>query len=470
MISSQPISPPAQIQAHAPASAPKPNRPSWWIWIPFVWIFLASTRSLSTWFSFAALDGTQVDPDLSGSPWDRALLTLLIALALCVLGSRANRTKEVLRCNKWLIVLFAYMALSIIWSNFPAISLRRCFRSVGAGVVVLVALTERDPLEAVRLLLRRLYMIHIPLSVVAIKYVRSVGVAYTWDGAQEMWVGLTMHKNNLGQVAMCSGVVCTWQVLRNWSRKKLTLDLLLLVLTLWLLRGSESSHSSTAVLAFLIGVFVLFGLQLFKRRAASTKRILLGAAVLLAVLAPCVYVLSDALDATPAGVLLEATGRNATLSDRTLLWQDLFDNAAKSPLLGVGFGAFWVGHIGYDLYPFPNWSRVTHTWRPGEGHNGYIDVYVDLGIVGAALTFLVIASAFRGAVRDLHDRFEFGRLRFALLFSVLINNLAESSLLNGTHSLWFIFLLVAVNTPGRVQRDLPGSRRRALQATAAAAA
>jgi O-antigen ligase len=118
------------------------------------------------------------------------------------------------------------------------------------------------------------------------------------------------------------------------------------------------------------------------------------------------------------------------------------------------------------LYPFPNWSLVTHTWRPGEGHNGYIDVYVDLGVIGVALVLLVIGFAFAGALDDLHNQFELGRLRLTLLLSILTNNLAESSLLNGTHSLWFLFLLVAVNTPTATQRvQSERVARRRLEAT-----
>jgi exopolysaccharide production protein ExoQ len=371
----------------------------------------------------------------------------LLVLGLYVLGSRAERTKSILARNKWLLALFLYMTLSIIWSNFPAISFRRCFRSMGTLVIVLVALTEQDPVGAVQALLRRLYMVHIPLSLLTIKYFRHIGVAYGWSGEEEMWTGLTTHKNNLGQVAMSSGLFFSWQVVRNWTRKKLTLDLLLLGLTFWVLRGSKNSHSSTAILGYIVGLSVLFGLQLIKRKAAHSKRIILSGAITLALLAPFVYVATDAFDTTPADLVLTATGRDATLTDRTYLWADVLENAKKSPVIGVGFGAFWVGHLGYAMYPFPNWSRVTPEWRPKQGHNGYLDVYVDLGVIGVALVVLVIGSAFAGALSDLQNEFELGRLRLMLLSSIVMNNVTESSLLKGTHSLWFLFLLVAINLP-----------------------
>jgi len=462
LIQSTPASLLAASPVETPATVHNPTTPSLWIWIPYVWLFIVSTRSLSTWLNFAGQGGTVIDPDLSGSPIDRNLLTLLIVLGLFVLVSRAERTKSILGRNKCLVALFIYMLFSVLWSNFPGISFRRCIRSMGTLVMVLVVLTEPDPLGAVRVLFRRLYLVYIPLSIAAIKYFRTIGVAYNWSGEEEMWTGLSMHKNNLGQVAMCSGLVFTWQILQNWSRKKLTVDLLLLVLTLWLLRGSKSSHSSAAIIGFITSAVVLFGLQYVKKRAARAKRIILTQTIAFILLTPLAYLVFAAFDTTPVTLALEATGRDLTLTDRTLLWADILHNAEKSPVLGVGYGAFWVGEIGYAMYPLDNWSAKTPRWRPGEGHNGYLDVYVDLGVIGVALVLLVIGIAFAGALDDLQNEFELGRLRLALLVSILLNNMAESTLLNGTQSLWFVFLLVAVNVPkpdleGVLEEDGEGS-------------
>lgn len=447
MNSSRSASLQAALQVQTLALAIKPRRPSIWIWVPYVWLFIVSTRSLSSWLSIGSPDSLAADPDVSGSPLDRALLTFLIVLGIFVLSSRLEQTKKILKRNKWLVVLFTYMMLSVIWSNFPAISLRRCIRSAGTFVMVLVVLTDPDPLGAIRSLLRRLYLVHIPLSIVAIKYFRNIGVAYTWDGVEEMWIGLAVHKNNLGQVAMCSGLVSTWQVLQNWARKKLTLDLLLLALTLWVLRGSKNSHSSTAILGFIAGTAVLIGLQFVKKRPARAKRIILRGTLVFMLFAPLAYFLSQAFNTTPLGLVLESTGRDLTFTGRTGLWKDIINNAAKSPVLGVGMGAFWVGQIGYEMYPLDNWSSVTPQWRPNEGHNGYLDVYVELGVIGVALLLPVIGSAFAGALDDVQREFERGSLRLALLVSIVLNNLTESSFLKGTHSLWFVFLLVTVNIP-----------------------
>ena len=123
------------------------------------------------------------------------------------------------------------------------------------------------------------------------------------------------------------------------------MSLVFLGMSLWLLRGSKNIHSSTAILGFIACGAILLGLQFLKRSAARAKRIILITTVATTLLAPLVFLVFNAFNTTPAQAVLQASGRDMTFTDRTLLWTDLLDNAKKSPVLGVGIGAFWVGHI-----------------------------------------------------------------------------------------------------------------------------
>jgi O-antigen ligase len=381
-------------------------------------------------------------------------MSLLMLIGLYVLSLRAKRTRGLLQRNKPIVVLFAYMAVSALWSNFPEISLRRDIRSTGTFLMVLVVLTECDPLESVRALLRRLYLVHIPLSIVAIKYFRNIGVVYNWNGIEEEWTGVSIDKNSLGAVSMCSGLFWSWQFLKDRQTKglarklkALTLPTVMILQSLWLLRGSKNIHSSASIIGFAACCLVILTLQVLKTRVRRAKRIVLGGTVAMVLAAPFLFATFSAFDTTPAQAVVDVTGRDMTFTDRTLIWTDVLNNATKSPVLGVGIGAFWVGPIGYAMYPMPNWSRKTPSWRPEEAHNGYIDTYVELGAVGLILLLIVIGSSLAGAFSHLQWDFQFGSLRLVLLLSILMNNLAETTFLSGTHGLWFLFLLLAVNHP-----------------------
>lgn len=323
--------------------------------------------------------------------------------------------------------------------------------------MVLVVLTEKVPLSALQALLRRVFLLHILGDIASIKYFRKLGVAYDWSGTEEEWVGLTNQKNNLGQMAMCSGLVFIWQALQNRKWRALVPNLLMIALTLWVLRGSKNSHSTAAILGLIVSSAIILSLQFIRKRARHAKRLLLAGLAASALAGPIVYLGFQAFDTTPVGAVLQATGRDMTFTDRTLIWTDVLNNAKKSPVLGVGYGAFWVGYLGFNLYPLPNWHRKTPAWRPNEGHNGFVDVYVDLGAVGIVLLLIFICSAFAGALDEMQNNFELGRIRLALLVAILLNNIAESTILNGTQALWFLFLLASVNTPF-LKRRLHGTK------------
>jgi O-antigen ligase len=426
-------------------------------------LLFAATRQPNRWLLWSKPAYFGTDETSLGS-LDRVIMVMLMAIGICVLAPRLQQTKKILANNKWMVVLFIYTAFSIMWSNFPMISLARFGRTVGTLEMVLVVLTEPYPLEAVRILLRRLYLIHIPLSVIAIKYVRNIGVVYNWSGEAEEWIGLSTDKNSLGQVAMCSGIFWTWQLCRGWPRRKLKgglrallLNGVMLGLTLLLLRGSKTVHSSTAIIGFVICSIVILGLQLIKRRAAHATRIITVAFVTLLVMAPVLYAVFDAFGTTPVQAVVQATGRDMTFTDRNLIWTDVLNNAKEHSVLGVGIGALWVGRIGYAIYPMPNWSRKTPQWRPEEAHNGYIDIYAQIGIIGLMLFLIVLGRASAGAVSDLENDFQLGSLRLSLLLGIVLNNLSETSFLLGTHDLWFLFLLVALNVPTPEKRISSGS-------------
>jgi exopolysaccharide production protein ExoQ len=93
--------------------------------------------------------------------------------------------------------------------------------------------------------------------------------------------------------------------------------------------------------------------------------------------------------------VLPLVGTEVTLTGRTLLWDTEMASFPKYPFLGVGFQAFW--QVG-------NW-RAEKLWLyshiPGKAgfhfHNIYLQILVDLGLVGLfalVATFAVIIARF----------------------------------------------------------------------------
>jgi exopolysaccharide production protein ExoQ len=137
-------------------------------------------------------------------------------------------------------------------------------------------------------------------------------------------------------------------------------------------------------------------------------------------------------------------GRDASLTGRSDLWDDLIAVGSRHSLIGTGFGGFWVGDQAHNLWD-------TYIWKPNQGHNGYIDVFVDLGFIGLGLLAGAIFTAFRNAWRNILNNVDIGLLQFTVLFLICLNNVSESSLVKTSTLFWFLFLLFAM----KFQRSVP---------------
>jgi len=406
------------------------------LWLPTIWLLLSVSRSLVYWFG----SGGSVTDDaayLEGSPIDRNVRTLLMLGGLLVLKPRQAAVQQVLRKNYLVLAIFALMGLSILWSDFPLVSFKRWLRAVGFLIMALIVLTERKPWKATDAVVRRVVYIAAPMSIMLIKYYPQIGITFhRWQG-YPMWTGITISKNDLG-VLCCYGAFfmvrgltarpITKAVLRD---KGFLIDLFLLLLCLHMLRGSGFSFSATSLLVFVCGVALHLGLARFKYDPAAFVKYVGGAAAvvsLLLILIPSVIIKSTT----------KSVGREENLTGRTEIWSAMLTEAMKRPILGTGYGAFYLGGLTYD------WSGISGG-NIGEGHNGYLDVFLELGLVGILLYGALIASACRTTAASVSTDFAEGGLRFTLLAMLLVHNVTESGFFSGVPSLWFLWLLAAMD-------------------------
>lgn len=110
----------------------------------------------------------------------------------------------------------------------------------------------------------------------------------------------------------------------------------------------------------------------------------------------------------------------SSLSGRIPLWEELLNSANKKPLLGYGYLAFWNAEkIEY--------LSATLRWEISQGHNLYLDVLLDGGIVGLFLIGIAILLAFVESAKLYLAK---NQIEYAILFGILayagVNGFAES--------------------------------------------
>ena len=150
------------------------------IWIPLIWLLILGSRAVSQWLNLG-VSFESPDEFLEGSPLDRAIFGVLIGIGLFILLRRRLNWSQIFRTNGWVFLFFVYCGISVMWSDYSFVAGKRWVKGIGDLVMVLVILTELNPIEAVKVVLRRWAYVLIPLSVVLIKYFPELGRAY--DGS-----------------------------------------------------------------------------------------------------------------------------------------------------------------------------------------------------------------------------------------------------------------------------------------------
>jgi exopolysaccharide production protein ExoQ len=135
----------------------------------------------------------------------------------------------------------------------------------------------------------------------------------------------------------------------------------------------------------------------------------------------------------------ELSGHESTLMGRMELWHDCLA-VHTNPLFGVGFESFWLG----DRLHLVKQGRP---WMPTEAHNGYLETYLNLGLVGLFMLFGLIIATFRKIRLDLLlENTDWGRFELGFLVAMIFYNVTEATF-RGLSLTWFIFFIVAMKNP-----------------------
>ena len=172
--------------------------------------------------SYGRLQNRLAQQYSEGSPLDAAIYGLLIVAGVLVLNFRAAPGEAICcRTNLPLLLFFAYCALSIAWSEYSFIALKRWSKSVGDLVMVMLVVTDPYPLMAIRRVFARVAFVLLPLSVLFIECYPDLGTAYSPEDSVMMYFGVTTFKNLLGMISMVFGLASLWSFLGAFEDRSL---------------------------------------------------------------------------------------------------------------------------------------------------------------------------------------------------------------------------------------------------------
>jgi exopolysaccharide production protein ExoQ len=402
------------------------------LWLPVLWLVLGCSRPVSEWLNIFGLSVSGGGSVEDGSPLDAWFYFGLIIVGFCVLVKRQVRLSEVVFNNKWLIVFLLYCFISIVWSDFAFIAFKRWLKVLGHPIMALIVLTEPDPKEALVRFMKRCAYVVVPVSILWIKYYPELGRGFSpWGGAESR--GIAIGKNMLGADCLILGYFFFWYLLQIWRtersiwrRHELWLIAGLLMGIWWLF---SKAHSATSLTSLIIGILVVVFVGI-----RSVNKNLIGTYMLVAI----VLLVAAELAFGISGRFSESLGRDSTLTGRTPLWTALL-NMDTHPILGTGFESFWLGERPMAL-------EGIFFFIPNEAHNGYLETYLTLGLVGLLLLIGLFVATFWKIRAQLFQNFEMGRYRLGFLAALVLYNWTEAAF-KTLSPLWFLFFLIATDYP-----------------------
>ena len=132
-------------------------------------------------------------------------------------------------------------------------------------------------------------------------------------------------------------------------------------------------------------------------------------------------------------------GRDTTLTGRTDIWNRVL-REGTDPFIGAGFYSFWSADRTKKL------SADFH-YELNEAHNGYLEMYLNLGWIGVCLIAFVLIIGYRHAVKAFQRHSEFGSLILAYIAAGAIYNLTEAGF-REMNPCWIFLLLAMVSASG----------------------
>jgi O-antigen ligase len=410
---------------------------------------------LYTFVGTHPLADTSVGARVDGSPLDRIVVVSMFLLSLAVLWENRRAALSCALVNAPFLLVVAFSLLSISWSDYPDLTLRRASLLFLLTVIAMAIAVGIKDLRSFHTLLF--------VSLTAVVVINLLATALSPSRAiSDIGVnGLYSQKNVAGIVGMIAVTIGASWILGASRRRSVILGLVAMILAgffLFITRSKTSMHLTLLALC-LIALFAL------------AERF--GGRFVLFVMFICFMLLAALFSALAAidfdlSRAIEFIFTDASFTGRDEIWAFARKSASLRPWLGYGYGAFWdVGLVNDPLARLEpgTWLADVEPGTINQAHNGYLELWLHLGMPATIFaTLIVIQGMFSAAWRAIagsgsrQARALLGGLA-TLLFLHLFHNFTEATLfMRG--SVFFNVIMVVLFVVSRADDLLLAEPRR----------
>ncbi|HWA17662.1 MAG TPA: O-antigen ligase family protein [Devosia sp.] len=344
--------------------------------IRLILVFLVTVQHSAFIYVPAFFSGREFD-DLRGidDPINAVCVALSALLAGALMLARPKAILEGLVRNPLLVAFMVLALASTLWSIHPDVTIKRAAGYVVTVGVALLLVTMMDFLGAMRVFATS-FAIAAFGSLVLCVALPQYGIMTSNGDLSATWRGAYTHKEVLG-IAMAIAVVVECAI--TLATRRLTGRHALIILLYLLLLVMSRAATAIFIAAFAISVTAII-LSYGRSRLA-------GMLMLLSVLA--VGLCGGYFALIDPETLLGLFGKDVGLTGRVELWQAVLDLIGQRPVLGWGYRATWVPTDQDVQYV----DHITGGWGVTAAHNSYLEITLQLGLVGLGLLAVTVLRA-----------------------------------------------------------------------------
>lgn len=335
--------------------------------------------------------------------------------------------------EKFFWLYFLVIVLSLAWTADFGSSLYMTLKLIGTLLIGLSLTVRYSPKEQLSILAWTLGLCAF-LSLVFGLLLPQQGIMSGSSSLQGSWSGIYKHKNILGSAMTLGTLVFFLRAIEPSKYQWIfwlgcTCSFALVIL----------SRSKT-YLVILITLLALFPLYRALRWSYSWLIPFFSIVILTTGISVLFLV-------TQIENILTTLGKDVTLTGRIPLWELVIAKIAERPLLGYGYGGFWLGWEGESA---DVWRYTNKNWEAPHSHNGFLEILLAFGLIGlviATLTFITIFWRSLTCIRSTQSSFGYWPLWYLTL--LFLSNLTESNM-NAFSIYWALNIAVAISTHRKI--------------------
>ena len=365
------------------------------------------------------------------------ITTQILYITLFLLSSIAaipifSKILSLIKKEKALSIFLLWALITTLWSDSPFVSFKRWFQIFTFFWIIIVYLSHFPNLKDLLNIIKQVICLYILITLFTV-----LAIPGAKDPGFHTWRGMAATKNNLGQIGIVLSIITL--IIYQWESKRNQRYLALLLFFLSILITIETI-SSTSIISLFVFLFVssIFYLkkQIFDRIGVGyfiSFVLIISSLTLFIIVFYFVPQITDLIQ----GIF----GKSETFLDRERLWQVVLWEISNHPFIGCGFQGFWVVDS-----PKVQLIYNSFIWLPIQGHNGYLDMINEVGIIGFVFFLYII-------FRYIKISIQYDKINLWIWFIILplISSITESILFRAsdlnTRFLFisYIFLILQTN-------------------------